>query len=247
MIINIFIICHNERILLPFTVSHYKNIFSDCVITIYDNESSDNSVEIAKSLGCNVISWSSNDENNAFMKCNISNNCWKTVKDGWVIVIDMDELLFISEYILMEEQEKGTTILSTQGIQMVGESKSETLDDIDLNEINRGLFFNSESKCVCFYKPKIKEMNYTLGCHRCNPIGCVKLSDKHYIIEHFSFLGLPFIIAKTTNRFERSKRLMKEYKVSTHYTDKKEHIEALYYSYLKSSFLINAHNMKEVS
>ena len=239
MIINIFIICYNERILLPFTVNYYKNIFPNCIITIYDNESSDDSVEIAKSLGCNVISWSSDNENNAFMKRDISNNCWKTVKDGWVIVIDMDEWFYISEDNLIKEQENGTTVLSTQGIQMIGESKSKTLDDIDLNKIDRGLLFNSESKCVCFFKPKIKEMNYTAGCHRCNPIGCVKLSKKLYILKHFSYLGLPFIVDKMNNRFERSKRLIKDFSISTHYTNKKQEIEDSYYSNLKSSFLIN--------
>jgi len=236
--INIFILCHNEQILLPFTVGYYKKIFPSCIITIYDNESTDNSVEIAKNLGCNVVSWSSNNQNNVFMKANISNNCWKTVKCGWIISIDMDEWLCITEESLIQERLKGTTVLQTQGLEMMGECTSLYLKNFNIESINKGIFFDGESKCVCFYRPSIKEMNYISGCHKCTPIGNIKFSSTIYIIKHFSYLGLPFIINKSMNRHERSKSIAKRYNISKHYKNNIEAIKSDYYDKLCSAFFI---------
>ena len=234
--INIFILCHNEQILLPLTVNYYKKLFPSSTITIYDNESTDNSIEIAKTLGCRVISWSSNNQNNVFMKTDISNNCWKSVKSGWIISIDIDEWLCITEESLIQEQLKGTTILRTQGIEMIGECKSE--NSFDLNSINRGVFFDGESKCVCFFRPSIKEMNYISGCHKCTPIGNIKFSSTNYIIKHFSYLGLSFIINKSINRYERSKFVSECFNISKHYKKNIESIKSDYYDRLNNAFLI---------
>ena len=82
MNINIFIFCHNEQVLLPYTINHYKSQLPSSKITILDNESTDNSVEIAKTLGCNIMSWSSNNIFNERINTSIKNNVWKSLKEG---------------------------------------------------------------------------------------------------------------------------------------------------------------------
>jgi glycosyltransferase involved in cell wall biosynthesis len=222
MIVNIFILCFNESILLQHTIKHYKTRFRNCKITIYDNESTDNSVEIAKSLDCNVISFNTKGINDIRIKANISNNCWKDVTEGWIIMIDMDEWLMITEEDLIKEEQNGTTILSTIGYQMFGESKEIDLSDIDLHSINKGMFFPGESKHLCFLREHIAEMNYSYGCHKCKPtgkqIGNIKYSSNKYINKHMCYLGLPFLTNKMIKRYERCAEMRKIGR-STHYTD----------------------------
>ena len=232
--VNIFILCFNESILLPHTVNHYRKILPDCKITIYDNESTDDSVKIAKDLGCKVISWSSNGINNVILKKKISNNCWKSVKNGWVIMIDMDEWLCITEADLNREKASGTTILNVVGYDMVGKSKEANLSDINLERISKGLPNKWESKHLCFLRPDIKEMNYNPGAHKSDPKGNVKYSNKSYINKHMSSLGLPFLVNKMKQRFKRSHK-MQTMGMSGHYTNNTRKIRAKYKNQTKKA------------
>ena len=147
---------------------------------------------------------------------------------------DMDEWLDITYQDLINEIRKGTTILKIEGHNMIGESKSEILDDINLNDIKKYVIDNSESKNLCFLRPHICNMNYSVGSHICNPLGVVKYSDKIYINKHMAFLGLPYIINKITERYKRSKEMQKQ-NYSIHYTDDVNKITFKYTKMLNES------------
>lgn len=237
--VNIFILCFNESVLLPHTINHYRRNFPSSIITIYDNESTDNSVEIAKSLGCNVVSFSTNDGQNEFIQRDIKENCWKSIYKGWIIVIDMDEWLNITENDLYHEELKGTTLISIKGVNIIGESNSILLDDIDLNLMNKVVDDEKESKSLCFRVESIVFMNYNCGAHKCNPIGRISYSSKRYINKHMSYLGLPFILNKILLRYERTKKVLLDLtETLTYYTNDKERIEREYYDLLNNSYIL---------
>jgi hypothetical protein len=229
---NIFFLCFNESALIPHAVKHYKKYIKSCNITIYDNESTDNSVELAKSLGCNVISWSSNNILNEDIQIEIRNSCWKNIESGWIIMADMDEFICVTENELLEELNNGTTILKIIGINMIGESKTENLYDIDLQEITKYIYEGSESKNLCFLREKINDMNYECGSHSCNPSGVVNYSSKTYYNRHMAILGLSFFINKMIKRYDRS-HLMRCKGWSVHYSDDIEKITTNYNNSLK--------------
>ena len=238
MNINVFLLCYNEASILPHVIKHYKKNLPSCNITILDNESTDSSVEIAKSLGCNVISWSSNNIQDEHIQMRLKNTYWKDISTGWIIMADMDEFLGISEDELVQETNRGTTILSVTGIEMIGESKTLDLSDIDLEKINKYCDNSWESKHLCFLRENITEMDYGPGAHWCNPIGNIKYSSKVYLNKHMSNLGLSDIINKTIIRYERSELMIKQ-GLNIHYTNDIQTIENRYYQLLNHCKMLN--------
>jgi len=227
MEINIFLLCYNESALLSHTVSHYKKYLPNCKITIYDNESSDNSVEIAKNLGCDVFSFSSNNILDEDIQIELRNSIWKNCNSGWIIMADMDEFLCVTENELMKEMELGTTILQINGYDIIGESETIDLTDIDLQKINKYIQNRNESKNLCFLRDAIKDMNYGPGSHSCKPKGNIVYSSRVYINKHMSILGLNYLTNKLTKRYERSeKNRLKGW--SVHYTQDIEKIKEMY-------------------
>jgi glycosyltransferase involved in cell wall biosynthesis len=240
MKISIFLLCYNEEVLLPHTINHYKTRLPNANIFIYDNYSTDNSVNIAKESGCKIVLWDSNNEINDFKYMAIKNNCWKIVKDGWIIVADMDEWLCVTEEDLLEEEKNKTCLLTIRGYNMIGESKTETLEDLDFLNIKRAVNCPEESKSLCFYRPAICEMNYSPGAHRCRPIFSNEYaktfySKKTYINKHMNYLGLKYIIQKMIKRYERSHK-MRQHKLATHYTNNIREISTRFFYLRKISF-----------
>lgn len=203
--VSIFIFCYNEQLLLPHTIAHYKRLLPLCQITILDNKSTDDSVNIARSLGCKIHSFST-DGQDEYLHQNMRNILWKKNIKKWIIFIDMDEWLYINEEDLINEDNNGTTILSIKGYNVVGDSKEENCSDINFHTLSTGYFSQDMSKNVCFKAGQIKEMNFSVGGHACNPLGNIKFSDKYYILKHIDYPGLPFKLNKQRNRFLRSEK-----------------------------------------
>lgn len=233
MNINVFLLCYNESALLPHVIKHYKKYLPSCKITIYDNESTDNSVEIAKNLGCSVVSWNSKNISDENIRIKLRNNIWKEIDSGWIIMADMDEFLCVTEDELMNEMKMGTTILRIQGYNMLGETETLDLSDIDLQEIKKYVEDKCESKYLCFFREAINEMNYGPGSHKCKPNGKIAYSSTIYINKHMNFLGLNYYRNKILNRYARSHK-MRQQGMSGHYISDVAKIDARYTTHLKN-------------
>lgn len=238
MNINIFLLCYNEESLLPHIIKHYQKYLPSANIIIYDNESTDNSVNIANLNGCEIISWNSNNQIDDLKYVDIKNNCWKNIKDGWIIVSDMDEFLCVSELDLENEEKKNTSILTVRGIDIIGDSKNIKLNDINLADFRRYQDNNFESKNLCFYRNKITEMNYNCGAHTCEPKGEIKYSEKTYINKHMNYLGLNFYVDRIMNRYYRSHN-MREKGLATHYIEDVLEIKNRYIKAVKNCKIID--------
>ena len=240
MDINVFLLCFNESSLLLHVINHYKKYLPSCKITIYDNESTDNSVELAKSYGCNVVSWNSNNIFDEYMQVNLRNNIWKNIKLGWIIMADMDEFLCVTEEELIKEMSLGTTMLKIKGYDMIGESDTLDLSDIDLQDIKKYVDNNYESKNLCFLRDKIINMNYGIGSHTCNPTSNDKIIYSSYVYKnkHMNMLGLKYLTNKITKRYERSEEFRK-LGMFFHYTNDLDKIKNNYINAINNCKMIN--------
>jgi ribosome-associated toxin RatA of RatAB toxin-antitoxin module len=226
-------------------VAHYRKWLPSCKITVLDNYSTDTSAEVALRLGCDVLFFGSDDIMDDRIHVTLKNSVWKHLSNQWVIVIDMDEFLCVTEDELRYESEKGTALLQTKMLDMVGESQTVDLRDIDIHAIRKYVVRKERGKFICFRRDRIGEMHYWPGAENCDPHGPgggherpVPMSSKVYILKHLSYLGLPFLMDKMNKRYIRTE-LMRSNGIALHYTNNSEAIKSDYLNHLRDAALLD--------
>ena len=226
---HIFLLCYNEELMIPHTIKHYRTRFPNATITVFDNYSTDRSTTIAREAGCRIVQYDSKEQQDEKLLIWVRSHLWKDYVDkGWVIMCDMDEWLDATEDDLNAEEAKGTTILTTQGINMVGDSQQPDYSDLDLTKIERGFLDDNMSKRVCFHYPAIS-MEYWFGAHKCFPQGHVHYSQKTYYLKHYDFLGEAYLAEKHRKRWERNV-ISRQNGMNEHYLQDREKSIAVYRS-----------------
>jgi len=173
--VDIYSIMKNEERMLPLYLEHYKTAFPGCVINVYDNGSTDKSVELCRVAGCNIGVFPKYDE---ILLQKFKNTIWKSSKAEWIIVCDVDELLQINEADL--DQLGDVDVIWFKGYNML---------DVELNSdprsFNTGCPSPPYDKCAMF-RSKIKNMNYSIGAHLADPEPGVKYSKHEFFLLHYN-------------------------------------------------------------
>lgn len=227
MIPHIYIITYNEQFILPFTIAHYRERFPDCPITIYDNESTDNTVDIALDFNCEVIPYSTNGELNDMKYLEIKNGCWKGQKEKWAIVIDADELLELSAPTLTDLDAMGTTIVQGRGFNMVNLVEN----NLDIADIKYGVRAPSYDKYFAFNTELIHEINYSAGCHKAEPVGAIKLGVA--TCYHYKYIEKEYMVKRHSHFASRLSKINKDRGWGGHYQYTAEQIRNEFYDCIK--------------
>ena len=202
MPITIYTMAFNEEVVLPFFIEHYRARFSQCNIVIFDNESTDNTKNIAIDNNCQVIEWPTNGQIDDEKMRLLKNTCWKNSTTNWVLVCDPDELLDINEEQLKNEELKNNTIIKSKGFNMINME-----DNLDLKNITYGVRAEMYDKSYLFNKKFIKEINYNHGAHIVSPEGTIKYSDCEYILYHYKYINPEFNIGRHHYTLQRLSEL----------------------------------------
>lgn len=189
--LTVYTLTFNEEFMLPKFIEHYRGMFPGCRIVIYDNESTDRTQLIAQHYRCEVVLNKTEGKLNDIRYLEIKNNCWKDAQTDWVCVADCDEHLNIDAEQLFYEDENKTTVISSQGWNMVN-----LKDDLNFAGIKFGVRAKSYDKIYMFKRTAIREINYNPGCHSANIIGKVKESTKAYECFHYKYVNPDFMVAR---------------------------------------------------
>jgi len=189
--ITVYSIAYNEEFHVPYMVEHYRERFPDCRIIIYDNFSTDNTRELAEKCGAEIILFDTNNTFSDTANANIKNNAWKSSNTDWVLMCDMDEFLDITEEQLKYEDSIGTTIIKSEGYNMIN-----LKNDFDFHSIKYGERSVNYDKYYLFNKKFISDINYGMGCHISAPKGVVKISEKSYLAYHYHFINIDVVVNK---------------------------------------------------
>lgn len=223
--IDVYSICWNEMIMLPYFLKHYKKYARK--ITVYDNFSNDESVKFMQDNDVEVIPFDTGGKLIETTQVDIRNNCWKGSDADWVIVCDIDEFVYHSDLIEYLSNTSYTHLFG-RGYEMMSEQIPTTSGQI-YDEIKIGYpidefmsyktypyWKSNYSKGIIFKPSEIFETNFGLGSHYCKPIGNVKtnvesLPDEVNVkypvvlddlkLLHYKYLSREYVIQRNiTNR-----------------------------------------------
>lgn len=206
MKIDVFTICFNEELILPYFIRHYKQFANR--IVVYDNMSDDNSVDIIKNSGMELIQFESGNQYEEALLTNLRNNFWKNSEADWVIIADLDEFVYHPNLTEILET-TNATVIHPRGYEMVSENIPTTngqiyeelkmgypTDEFDSSKIYP--YWKSNYSKGCVFRPsEIKEMNYGPGSHTCDPQGNVIVEKNTGMkLLHYKYLNRDLLIKK---------------------------------------------------
>jgi glycosyltransferase involved in cell wall biosynthesis len=200
MTFELFCIPYNEEWLLRKMVEWYRKKLEghELIINVYDNESTDNTVEVAKELGCNVFHFDTGGKLKNQEYIDLCNSVWKNSTADYVIVICTDEFIDIDP-----EQIKDSTILQCIGYDMVGDGT------IEIENLTEGIRNTYQDKSCIFSPRHIKEINYLHGAHQCSPTGTVINSTYRPLLCHMCMISKEWILF----RYQRGRTRLSDYDV----------------------------------
>jgi len=232
--IDAFILCYNELNIIRHTLNHYSRFCNQ--ITILDNQSNDGCLAVLKKEypKVKVKSFNSNDEQRENLLTQIRNDSWKNSTADYVIVCDMDELLYHEklEHFFYELAKHEPAMVSVIGYEMYSKKFPFNYDKSILSQVKYGCRNYRFDKSILFNPKKIKEINFDYGSHSCNPIFYKKQIKDNYLAEikllHYKYIGEEELIEKHLIYGKRLSAINLKNKWGIEYLEGKKHIQNMF-------------------
>lgn len=207
MLIETYILANNEERLMPYLMRHYRQ-FSK--VFVLESNSTDRTVEIARSLGAEVWKYEVADEIDDRWFTYLKNTCWKKSKANWVIIVDADEFVYHRNLtrILRFSQ---ATIIQPRFFNMYSDKFPTTTGQI-YDEVCMGVEQTSPKAKMNIFRPQaIHAMNYAPGCHEAFPVGkAIVHTETEIKTLHMRNLGIDFVVERNMRARKRNSQLNRD-------------------------------------
>ncbi|MCK5354825.1 MAG: glycosyltransferase family 2 protein [Methyloprofundus sp.] len=235
MVIDAFILCFNEAKMIRHTLNYYSKFCEN--ITVIDNQSTDNTVEIIQEKFPDVLiqELDTGGEYREDIQIQTRNNCWKCSDADYVIMADMDEFIFDEDLVgKLELMHKNKiAVPAVIGINMVSDTFPLNYSLPITDQVKKGFRDVSFDKKILFSPKMIKEMNFGPGSHTCKPEfkGGSALGIDHSVqfkLLHFKYLGREHLYEKHRTYAKRMSEVNRENKFGYEYELGNEHVDAIF-------------------
>ena len=174
MNISLYTVCFNEELILPHFLNYYSRFANR--IVIWDNKSTDRSLEIARAYsGVEICSFDTQGQYSELTLMAIRYRCWKGDQADFVIVCDADEFLYCDDLPRFLEQRPDYDIFRPVGFNMIAAEFPANYERLITEQVKFGARDPNYSKMVLFRPTQVLEMNYGPGSHTASPVGVAPL------------------------------------------------------------------------
>ena len=242
MTITLYTFLYNEQEILPYFLKHYSQFVNK--IVVYNNMSTDNSIQILndwKECEIEIRDYDTNNQYDEASLMNFRSNCWKECNSDYVIVCDMDELLYHPDLIGFIKKQSYVDYFTPTGYNMVGEEVPTDYTKQIYDIIKVGTKHIGYSKCVLFKRKNVNETNYSAGAHLSSFQGTERLinctTDELKLL-HYKWLSFDYVYNKHTHYGERRSEHSKKNGWGGHYGLSKERMMIEYNEIKEQSKLV---------
>jgi len=249
MDIQVITICYNESMRILDFLTHYHMLDVDKII-VYDNESTDNTVELCNEFNkhfANIVevrNYATFNQIRDDIYLSIKNYEWRTTNADWNIIVDCDELLELhpSDYnkdqpygrlrlLLKKYEELGNIFPVVKGVQVVTD-KFEDLQDESIKKFALDPSFNKR----CIFTKELYPV-YKPGCHDFvldNPsnVNINRTDVKPLYLLHYKHIDIDYVVKRYEDFNSRLSTFNKEHNYGVQYQMSAEAIK-LKFKYYK--------------
>ena len=232
MTITVYTFLYNEEDILPYFLKHYSQ-FVDKIV-VYNNMSTDNSIEILnnwKDCEIEIRDFDTNNQYDEGTLMKLKNECWKECESDYVIVCDMDELLYHPDIKNFIQKQSYVDYFTPSGYDMIGDEVPTDYSKQIYEIIQNGTENVGYSKNVLFKRKDVLETNYSAGAHMSSFQGTKRLvncTTDHLKLLHYKWLSVDYGVGKNTHYNDRTSTHSRNNNWGIHYTFKKEKMVKIY-------------------